>query len=183
MKQYIKTHINQCFECLFNRTRGGKQQGKLNPIPPGDKPFQVVHLDHLGPFVKSSKRNTELLVAICNFTKFVRLRAYPSTATKHVIRFLEELCNDFGAPARLITDRGSCFTAKAFTDFCAARGISYTLISAQRPKGNGQVERINRELLPAIRISSESPSGADWDVHLMDIQRNINSAPSKSTGR
>ncbi|GBM09357.1 hypothetical protein AVEN_184068-1 [Araneus ventricosus] len=75
MKRYVRRHISMCFECLVNKVPSGKRQGFLHPIPTGRRPFAIVHLDHLGPFVMSSKRNKELLVIIDNKTRFVRL--YP----------------------------------------------------------------------------------------------------------
>lgn len=46
-----------------------------------------------------------------NFTKYVILRAYPSTEGKHdAVKFMDEFINEFGAPLRIITGRGSSLT-------------------------------------------------------------------------
>lgn len=118
MKRYVRRHISMCFECLVNKTAGGKHQGLLHPIAPGSRPFAVVHMDHLGPFVRSSKRNQELLVMIDNFTRFVRLFPVKDTSARNVLRALHDFVSDFGLPERLITDRGSCFTSRQFEDYC-----------------------------------------------------------------
>ncbi|KAF8791704.1 Retrovirus-related Pol polyprotein like [Argiope bruennichi] len=43
-------------------------------------------------------------------------------------------------------------------------GIKHTLNSSQRPQANGQVERINRILIPMISSSIQTESHKDWDL-------------------
>ncbi|GBL85471.1 hypothetical protein AVEN_34645-1 [Araneus ventricosus] len=71
MKRYVCRHMSIRFECLVNKIPSGKRQGFLHSIPTGRRPFAIVHLDHLGPFVTSSKRNKELLLITDNMTRFV----------------------------------------------------------------------------------------------------------------
>ncbi|KAF8794774.1 Transposon Ty3-I Gag-Pol polyprotein like [Argiope bruennichi] len=156
---------------------------KWNSISPGSRPFEVIHMDFLGPFVTSTSRNTELLVFIDNMTKFVRLRPCSSCSTKNVLKYLDEFTNDFGCPRRIVTDRGSCFSSSLFEDYCKQFGIKHTLNSSQRPQANGQVERINRILIPMISSSVQTESHKDWDKILPQVQRCINWSPSKSTGK
>lgn len=33
MRNYVRKHISQCFECISNKTPAGKREGLLNPIP------------------------------------------------------------------------------------------------------------------------------------------------------
>lgn len=71
MKRYVRMHIGSCIDCMVNKKAGGKTQGLLHTIPPENKPFSVVHMDHLGPFEKGTKGNKYLLVIIDNLTKYV----------------------------------------------------------------------------------------------------------------
>ncbi|KAF8795372.1 Pro-Pol polyprotein like [Argiope bruennichi] len=96
-------------------------------------------------------------------TKFVRLRPCPSCSTKNVLKYLDEFTNDFGCPRRIVTDRGSCFSSSLFEDYCKQFGIKHTLNTSQRPQANGQVERINRILIPMISSSVQTESHKDWD--------------------
>jgi hypothetical protein len=114
MKRYVRRHISMCFECLMNKIPGGKKQDLLHPIKPGKRPFAIIHMDHLGPFVKSSKGNKELLVVIDNLTRFVRLYPTKDTSANYVLKSLKSFVKDFGLPQRIISDRGSCFTSKQF---------------------------------------------------------------------
>ncbi|CAI6370258.1 unnamed protein product [Macrosiphum euphorbiae] len=76
MRRYVKAHINMCPECAIYKKLRGRQAGMLHPITPGNRPFETVNIDHLGPFPVSSKGNAYILVLVDNLTKFVKL--YPS---------------------------------------------------------------------------------------------------------
>lgn len=58
----------------------------------------------------------------------------------------------YGAPKRVISDSGSCFTSKSFTNFCQHYGILQTLIAVRHPRANDQVEQVNRVLNSQIAI-------------------------------
>ncbi|KAK8786755.1 hypothetical protein V5799_023470 [Amblyomma americanum] len=68
MRRYVREHIRRCFECLICKVPSGKEKGLLHPIPPGRRPFETIHADHLGPFVRSKKGNKYILVVIDNLT-------------------------------------------------------------------------------------------------------------------
>ncbi|KAF8790757.1 Retrovirus-related Pol polyprotein like [Argiope bruennichi] len=146
-----------------SKVPGGKSQGISNSISPGSQPFEVIHMDFLGPFETSTTRNKKLLVFVDNMTKFVRLRPCSSSSTKSVLKYLDEFTNDFGCPRRFVTDRGSCFSSSLFEDYCKHFAIKHTLNSNQRPQANGQVERINRIHIPMISSSFQTESHKDWD--------------------
>ncbi|GIY37438.1 reverse transcriptase [Caerostris darwini] len=66
MKHYVKKPTSICLECLMNKVPGGKQQRLLHPIKPGKRPFSLIHIEDLGPFVTSSRDNQHLVVIIDN---------------------------------------------------------------------------------------------------------------------
>lgn len=182
MKRYVKQHIQGCFECLLAKVPGGKKPGLLHSIPPGKRPFEVVHLDHVGPFVRSGRRNQWILVLIDNLTKFVKLYPVRDTSTKSVLRCLQSFITEFGLPDRVISDRGSCFTSHEFESFCQEKGVYHTLNSAHHPRANGQVERVNRTLIPTIITTVEDPNHKDWDLKIKEVESYLNAAYNASTG-
>lgn len=91
MKRYIKQHIRMCIDCLVCKKPGGKKPRFFHLIPPGVRPFAVVHLDHVRPFETTTKKNKYVLVVINNLTKYVYLYPTRSTATQEVIKNLTEL--------------------------------------------------------------------------------------------
>ncbi|CAI6345947.1 unnamed protein product [Macrosiphum euphorbiae] len=107
-----------CMECLMTKKPRGRQPGLLHPIPPGRRPFEVVHADHVGPFVTSTEGNRYILVLVDNLTKYVCLFPVTDTSTEGVLYVMDEFINRFGLPRKLITDRGSCFTSHRFENYC-----------------------------------------------------------------
>lgn len=86
-----------------------------------------------------------------------------------------------GIPNRVISDRGTCFTGRAFKNFCHLRGISHTLNSTRHPQANGQVERVNRTIIPLLSIMSKDQE--HWDDRISELERHLNSAVNKTSTR
>ncbi|KAK8779234.1 hypothetical protein V5799_019427 [Amblyomma americanum] len=183
MRRYVREHIRRCFECLICKVPSGKEKGLLHPIPPGRRPFETIHADHLGPFVRSKKGNKYILVVIDNLTNYVRLFPSRDTSAKSVIKSCEDFTFSHGLPERIITDRGTCFTSKAFKEFCKARGIQHVLNSTRHPRANGQVERVNRTLVPTIMTTMDGNDQREWDIGLKSVEAFLNTSYNKSTGR
>lgn len=179
LRLYVRQHVRMCLDCLIHKRPAGKKPGLLHPIPTGQRPFQVIHVDHLGPFETSTKSNRYLLVVADNLTKYIHLYPCRSTDTAGVIRNMIKFCNDRGMPERIISDRGSCFPANAFQEFCRSRGIKHTLNSTRHPQANGQVERANRTITPILSMSAANQRC--WDARIGEIERFLNSTPNKTT--
>ena len=90
MKRYVKQHIGSCLECLLAKKKVGRQAGEIHPISPGSRPFEIVHL---GPFVKSSRGNKYVFVAICNLTKFAQIYPVTNVKANTTIKISEEFIN------------------------------------------------------------------------------------------
>ncbi|UYV67847.1 hypothetical protein LAZ67_5002219 [Cordylochernes scorpioides] len=183
MKRYVRRHVARCVECLFNKVPGGKQQGFLHPIKPAKRPFSIVHMDHVGPFVRSTRGNQEPLVIVDNLTRFVRLSPVRNTSTQNVLKVMKSFVNDFGLPDKIISERGSCFTSRQFEEFCRGNGIHHTLNSTKHPQGNGMVERVNRTVLSTIATGIEDPRRKDWDLKIKEVRRDLNNAMNKTTNK
>lgn len=93
MKRYVRNYINSCLCCLCNKQPSGKTSGSLFHIEKQPYPMDTLHLNHLGPFVKSAKNNAYLLVVVDAFIKFVFFKVV--TSTKTVIRFLDHIFEDY----------------------------------------------------------------------------------------
>ncbi|KAK9693067.1 Integrase zinc binding domain [Popillia japonica] len=98
MRRYLKKYISCCLPCLYNKEPGGKKPGYLHPIEKVAVPFDTLHVDHLGPFVKSKRKNTYLIVIVDAFTKFVFMKAVPSSKTGPLLNFLDTVIENFGVP-------------------------------------------------------------------------------------
>jgi len=73
--------------------------------------------------------------------------AVKSTISKEVIEKLELLSLDLTC---IISDRGMAFTVNKFEDYFRQEGIKHIKIIAGLPRANGQVEKINRTIIPVL---------------------------------
>lgn len=183
MRRFVKKYVASCLECAHHKVPSGLKAGELHPIPKVDKPFHTIHADHLGPFIRSKRGNTYILVVIDAFTKFISLFAVRNTKSSTSIRVFKEHFSYFGTPVRLITDQGTSFTSNTFKSFIKSTGIKHIHNAVATPRANGQVERYNRTILAALGSMNHDEPNGKWDEHLPDIQLGINTTINATTKR
>lgn len=183
MSKFIKKYVQACVQCAFSKKSQRTKEGLLHTIDKIEDPFHTVHIDHLGPFVRSKRGNTHLLVIVEAFTKFVFLKPVRNTSTQCVLRALEDVFCTFRYPDRLISDRGSCFTSHNFKRFCLEKGIKHVLNAVVSPRSNGQVERYNRTVLDSLTAQNLNCDERIWDEKVGIIQWGLNNTTQKTTGR
>ncbi len=179
MRKYVDHFISNCIPCLFNKRKAGKPEGFLHPIPKGIVPLETLHLDHVGPFVKSKRGNLHILVVVDAFTKFTFLRAVKSTKAKLVIEYLRDIFATYGSPKVVITDQGTAFTSHDFGRFCEQNFIQHIPVAVATPRANGQVERLNRSIISALLTTTTDDHR--WDENIRAVQFAINNTVNAST--
>lgn len=107
------------------------------------------------------------------FAKFVWLYATRSMTSAEVIDRLRKQSSIFVNPRRIVSDRGMTFTSKEFDTYCREEGIEHTLTMTDIPRANGQVERVNRTLIPLLTKLS-APKPCEWYRHLDAAQKLLN---------
>ena len=108
---------------------------------------------------------------------------YPvrSTTTEEVIKKLEVQAETFGNPNRIITDRGTAFTSNTFSEYCKERDICQLMITTGVPRGNGQIERVNRTIIPVLtKLSLDDPQ--KWYKKVSKVQQVLNCTIQRSIG-
>lgn len=150
--------IANCVPCIIASRKAGRQEGLYNAIDKGDAPLQTYHVDHLGPLPSSAKNFKYIFVVVDSFTKLVWLFPVKDTSTAETLNRLQRLQDVFGLPRRIISDRGTAFTSGSFQEYCKEGKIEHVLITTGVPRGNGQVERINGIIIPALtKLSVADP--------------------------
>ena len=166
--------------CLVISAKSGKKEGFLNPIDKDDRPLVTYHLDHVGPLEATQKKYNHILVVVDGFSKFTWLYPTKSTNADAVVDIMKKQSSIFGNPRRVITDRGTAFTANVFEEFCQANDIQHLLIATGVPRGNGQVERVHKIVIPLLSKLCQEKPGL-WYKHLDRVQQLINNTPPRST--
>lgn len=177
----VERYIANCIHCIVTNRKSGKQEGFLNPLNKEPIPLYVYHVDHLGPLQSTSKNYNHILAVIDGFTKFTWLYPVKSTTTREVLTKLDGQKRIFGNPGHIVSDRGTAFTSQDFANYCEGEKIKHTLITTGLPRSNGQVERLNRTIIPVLaKLSIDEPT--KWYRHVDKLQRIINSTYHRSIG-
>ncbi|XP_036347197.1 uncharacterized protein LOC118756545 [Rhagoletis pomonella] len=67
-----------------------------------------------------------------------------------------------------------------FKEYCESENIQHLLITTGVPRGNGQVERIHKVVIPMLsKLCTETPTG--WYKHIDRVQQFINKTSPRST--
>ena len=106
-------HVQRCNTC--QRTAYGPRHHKGIPyVVPISAPFATVAFDIVGPIgIKATRKgNKYILTAIDYFTRYMEAFAIPDETPETVAAAMLQFVGRHGCPSRVVTDGGSCFTAK-----------------------------------------------------------------------
>lgn len=182
LRRFVKKYVSACIQCAYNKDSTSRHKtGRLYPIEKVNIPFHTMHIDHLGPFVKSKNGSSYILKIVDGFTKYLFVRAVRDTKTKTTLKALTSIFYDFGLPSRIISDRDTSFTSLTFKRFCDSQGIKHVLNAVACPRANGQAERYNQTILKALAKHNDGNDERNWDMCLGKIQWGINNAVNSST--
>lgn len=174
------SYIANCLKCIAYSPDAGQKEGVLHPIPKGNLPFETLHVDHVGPLERTRQGKKHILVITDAFTKFTKLYACKSVDARETLKYVESYFKNYSCPKRLVSDRGSAFTARLFEDAMVEWNVQHVLVATGTPRANGQVERFNRVITPMLaKIVTEQDR---WDEALDQVELNLNNTVNKSTG-
>ncbi|GFS90886.1 retrovirus-related Pol polyprotein from transposon 17.6 [Trichonephila clavipes] len=120
------------------------------PVMMESIPLSTYHVDFIGPLPSTNKSYQHIFTVVDAFTKFTWLYPVKTVSAESALEKLKQQQKTFGNPIRIISDRGSAFTSKLFNDYCDEESIQHLQIATGVPRGNGQVERIHRTLIPVL---------------------------------
>lgn len=145
------------------------------------RPFQRIHIDFLGPYVRSKRGHCFIFIVLDYFSKFVLLKAMTKATSKNVIDFLvREVFYKFGCPETLVSDNGQQFVCKDFKDLMKNFGIDHLRTAIYAPQANAS-ERVNQSILAAIRSYLDT-NQQEWDLHLCEIECALRSSVHTAIG-
>ena len=89
--------------------------------------------------------------------------------------------SNFGAPARLLSDRGASFTCNIIEELCKILGVKQLQTMPYHSQTNVLVERLHQMIMHMIRKLGEDKK-ANWPSHLAEIVQTYNVTRSAVTG-
>jgi hypothetical protein len=146
-------------------------------------PFAVWGLDMVGPFKTVRGGLTHLLVEVDKFTKWIEAKPIKKLNGSSTIKFFNEIITRYGVPYSIITDNRTNFAKGVFTEYCGQKGIRLDLASVAHPQSNGQVEKVNGQILAGIKprlVESLECSAGCWVEELPLVLWSLRTTPNRS---
>ena len=157
MTSQMQQTIRNCTCCLQHE--GSLPKAPLYPIM-ATAPLDLLHVDFtsiettLEP--NQSPRVTNVLVFQDHFMKYMLAYVTPNQTAKTIAKFLHwGYISVFGAPARLLSDRGDNFMSSVIEEMCKILGIKKLWTMPYHPQTNGLVERLHQMIMQMIRKLGE----------------------------
>ena len=89
---------------------------------------------------------------------------------------------EWGYPRKIVSDRGSHFTARVLQRLNRYLGVTQVFTTAYAPNSNGSVETLNKRCAETIRKLSRGPYGRFWSVLLPHVKFALRAYVNTATG-
>lgn len=180
LNHYVKEYVRKCKTCQSYKVEQAKAMGKMYFRKPKG-PWYTVTVDLIGPLPRSKRGNKYILVVQDTFTKWIELAPLrDATARLVAAQFNELILCRYGAPEVAITDNGTQFTSKLWSQLLKGWGIEHSLTPPYSPQANS-VERANR-VLKTMMSQYVKEDHRTWDQYLYEFRYAMNTATHDSTG-
>jgi ribonuclease HI len=147
MEKNVRHYVRSCSFYQLFKVKGGRKAGKLCPIKPPRHVYEQIGIDHLVPFKMTERGNQHLIVCIDYLSRYLEVRAVPSTNTAAVVRFLKErIFTRHGVPSYIFSDAGTAYSSHEFHDFVEEWRVVHFMASVEHAATNGLVEKANGSL-------------------------------------
>jgi len=176
----LYTYIRSCHTCQQVKNPNTKPHGDLqSQVSQG--PWETLAIDFMGPLPVTRRKNTQLLVVVDHFTKWVELFALPDSKADRVCKVLEnEIFCRWGAPKYILSDNATNFRGKYLAKLCKTWNTKHKYTSTYHPQSN-IAERVNRNIR-AILSSYIAEKHTKWDEYLATTAFALRTAVSDTTG-
>ncbi|RYE17290.1 MAG: hypothetical protein EOP45_16045 [Sphingobacteriaceae bacterium] len=173
MREKLGKFIRNCLKCIFYSAAPLSNGMNLHSIEKKPEPWDTLHVDHFGPLEGVNSKHKHVFAVVDSFTKFIKLYA-TNTSAKEAFCALRKHFTDYSRPRRIISDKGTAFTATEFEAFCKENNVKHIRNSTSAPRANGQVERANRVLKAMLAKLTEPLNHADWKQKLSEVEFALN---------
>ena len=181
MRDTVKAVCASCVECARGKAPAVTRHGVLHPFLV-QRPLDMVHVDLVGPFNRSSRGNKYVFTMKDRFSRFVMAEPIPDMTTSVVVEaFFTRWVTVLGLPSRVVSDQGAQFTSALFHALCGRLGIAHSKTTPYHPQTNGSVERFHRDLKMRIGAYMRE-QGGDWERYLHMVVWATNTSVCVSTG-
>lgn len=143
MRLDIKNYVQSCAVCACTKATNQKASSSMKGRRP-HQPWEVLALDLMGPYPRTARGKTGILVVTDLFTRWVEAFPIPEATSGRILLLLRtEVFSRYGYPRCLLTDNGSQFTSRQWLQTLSDWGIEHWTTPIYHPQAN-PTERRNQ---------------------------------------
>ena len=180
MKKSVHQHCTKCQVCAKHNIK--TQQLKNEHFSSLSQPMEFIAMDLIGEFhPASSKGNRFPLTAVCMLTGFTFCIPLKTKCTEDVIKaYIDHICCTFGPSRKILTDNGTEFKNKLWTEVFEKLKIEQKFTPIYSPQCNGRIEGFHKFL--KATIAKQLDTCFEWDVLVWKATAAYNFFPTESSG-
>lgn len=181
MSAYIRKYVSSCETCARIKIPRHKPYGLLQPLEVPSRPWSSISMDFIVKLPQSHGCDSiwvvcDRLTRAAHFIPCVETLRAPELAWL----FLDRIFKHHGLPDSIVSDRGSLFVSKFWSELCKQLQITPRTSTAYHPRTNGLTERTNQTLETYLRAYT-SYQQDDWVDYLPLAEFSFNNLPNAST--
>ncbi|KAL4103302.1 hypothetical protein QTP88_018679 [Uroleucon formosanum] len=182
LKEDVIEYIKNCESCQKGKVANKNVKQPILITSTSSEPFEKIFLDIVGPLVTTLSGNTYILTLQDDLTKYSMGIALPNHQANTIAEaFVTNFVCTHGIPQTILTDQGTDFLSKIFTEVCKLLQINKINTSPFHPQTNGSLERSHRTLTEYLRHYVDKKLN-NWDEYLPYAFFVYNSTEHTSTG-
>ena len=146
LRHYVERYILSCHVCQVAESRCVEPARQLRPLPVPDTKWHSVSVDWVSALPSTTRGHDAIMTVVDPFSKrgmFISCRK-DMTGDDLVYAFLREVIPLKGCPRQVVSDRDKRFESKAWKELTQGFKMEMHQTVADRPRGNGLVERSNQ---------------------------------------
>ena len=180
MKKSVYQHCTNCQVCAKHNIKTQQLKNEHFSSPP--QPMEFIAMDIIGEFhPASSKGNRFTLTAVCMLTGFTFCIPLKSKHAEDVIKaYINHICCTFGPSRKILTDNGTEFKNKLWTEVFEKLRIEQKFTPIYSPQCNGRIEGFHRFL--KATIAKQLETCVEWDDLVWKATAAYNFFPTESSG-
>ena len=188
MRQDVAEHVASCQACQCGKQYTARSSGVPTPVERPDGRWQVVSLDIVS-VAESNAGHDAVVVFTDLFSKQIYccpVALKGTTAETVADLFLTHVYRTQGMPKVLLSDKDSKFTSLFWERLFQLLGTKLRFSASYHHQSNGQVERVNKTLVEALRTFVSDRRGGirprEWPTRLVMFEFAYNSSVHATTG-
>ena len=146
MKKSVHKHCTNCQTCAKHNVKVQQMKNKHFSAPL--QPMEFIAMDLIGEFhPAASKGNRYALTAVCMLTGFTFCIPIKSKCTEDIVKaYLNHICCTFGPSRKILTDNGTEFKNKLWTEVFKKLNVEQKITPIYSPQCNGRIEGFHKIL-------------------------------------